>query len=102
MSNTSSPLPDDPRTATARLLVVESAQARKPIADFLANKVEETLLKRMTVGVIVKGTPAYIRARDLARRLRQAGAWEYNDRELADLPAKVLGFLSFGGFADVT
>lgn len=82
--------------------MLESPQARKPIADFLANKIEETLLDWMTVGVIVKGTPAYVRARDLARRLRQAGAWEYKDRELVDLPAKVVGFLSFGGFADAT
>jgi len=80
----------------------ESAQARKPIADYLANEVEATLREWMTLGVIVKGTPAYLRARGLAARLRRAGAWEYKDSELADLPAKVTGFLfPLSGLADI-
>lgn len=84
----------DPVAAADELLMREAPQARKRVADYLANEVEVTLEEWMKIGVIVKGTPAQLRARELAARLRRAGTWEYSDSELADLPAKVKGFLS--------
>lgn len=86
----------DPHAAADDLLMREAPQARKPIADYLANEVESTLEEWMKIGVIVKGTHAHLHARELAARLRRAGTWEYLDSELADLPAKVKGFLSLG------
>jgi hypothetical protein len=83
----------DLKAAVEALNICESAQARHAIAMYLAEAVESELTARKVMG-LAEDAAEVVRGREIAAACRRAAVWEYLDREIASITAKVKAYLN--------